>query len=176
VTFSNFYGPPILLRNIVTIFVWLYVVLISVIGRIELLQTVDISKDYALIVLHTWEIGMGHTKSPQSVTVFNSRCLESAPNYWHSRTLPGLTDCLSVGIFRPRTQATDYFFLPKSRIWAPISTSFRWMYSQGLWEHKKRRTHKGESPLRWSASWLGELISVHSRREMCINWDVLSAP
>jgi hypothetical protein len=68
----------------------------SVIGFIELLQLITISKDYAFIVLHTLQlittrkdyafllhtslITIGHTRSSQSVPVFSSRCLVAASN------------------------------------------------------------------------------------------------
>jgi hypothetical protein len=43
-----------------------------VIGFIELLQLITASKDYALTVLHTSQITIGHTRSSQSITVFTS--------------------------------------------------------------------------------------------------------
>jgi hypothetical protein len=42
------------------------------------------SKDYALTVLHTSQITIGHTRSSDSVTVFNSHCLVVASNSEHS--------------------------------------------------------------------------------------------
>jgi hypothetical protein len=51
-----------------------------VIGFIELLQVVTISKDYALAVLHTSQITIGHITSSHSVIVFTSRCLVAACN------------------------------------------------------------------------------------------------
>jgi hypothetical protein len=50
----------------------------SAIGFIEVLQLVTTSKDYAFTVLHTSQITIGHIRSPQSVTVFTSRCLPVA--------------------------------------------------------------------------------------------------
>jgi hypothetical protein len=47
-------------------------------GFIELLQLVTTSKDYALTVLHTSQITIGHTRSSQSVRVFTIRCLLAA--------------------------------------------------------------------------------------------------
>jgi hypothetical protein len=44
------------------------------------LQLVSTSKDYALTVLYTSQIHMGHTRSSQSVTVFTRRCLVVAFN------------------------------------------------------------------------------------------------
>jgi hypothetical protein len=51
-----------------------------VIGFSELLQLVTTSKDYALTILHTSQITIGHTRSSQSVTVFTSHCLVIASN------------------------------------------------------------------------------------------------
>jgi hypothetical protein len=47
---------------------------------IEVLQLIITSKDYALTVLRTSQVTVGHTKSSQSVTVFTSRCLVVASN------------------------------------------------------------------------------------------------
>jgi hypothetical protein len=49
-----------------------------VVGFVEHLQLVTTSKYYALTVLHTSQISIGHTRSSQSVTVFTSRCLAAA--------------------------------------------------------------------------------------------------
>jgi hypothetical protein len=51
-----------------------------VIGFIEPLQLITISKDHALTALHTSQITTGHTRSSQSVTVFTSRCLVAVSN------------------------------------------------------------------------------------------------
>jgi hypothetical protein len=46
-----------------------------VIRFIELLQLVTTSKAYAVTVLQTSQITVGHTRSSQSVTIFTSRCV-----------------------------------------------------------------------------------------------------
>jgi hypothetical protein len=51
-----------------------------VLGFIELLQLVTTSKGYALTVLHTSQITIGHIRSSQSVTDFYCRCLVAASN------------------------------------------------------------------------------------------------
>jgi hypothetical protein len=55
-----------------------------VIGFIVLVQLVTTSKDYALTVLHTSQITIGHTRSPQSVTVYISHRLVAAFSGEHS--------------------------------------------------------------------------------------------
>jgi hypothetical protein len=55
-----------------------------VIGFIELLQLLTASKDYAVTVLHTSQITIGHFRSSQSVAVFTSRWLVSASKSGHS--------------------------------------------------------------------------------------------
>jgi hypothetical protein len=49
-----------------------------VIRFIELLQLVTTSKDYAVTILHTSQITIGHTRSSHSATVFTSHCLVAA--------------------------------------------------------------------------------------------------
>jgi hypothetical protein len=49
-----------------------------VIGFIETLRLLTTSKDFALTVLHSSQITIGHTRSSQSVTIVSSRCLVSA--------------------------------------------------------------------------------------------------
>jgi hypothetical protein len=51
-----------------------------VIRFIELLQLVTTSKDYAITVLHTSQITIGHTRSSQSVTVCSSCSLVATFN------------------------------------------------------------------------------------------------
>jgi hypothetical protein len=50
----------------------------------ELLQLVTASEDYAITVLHTSEITIGHPRSSQAVIVFTSRCLVAACNVGRS--------------------------------------------------------------------------------------------
>jgi hypothetical protein len=50
------------------------------IGFTEFLQVVTTSEDYALTVLHSSQIPIRPNRSPQSVTVFTSRCLVAAFN------------------------------------------------------------------------------------------------
>jgi hypothetical protein len=47
---------------------------------IELLGLVTTSNDYAVTVVHISQIILEHSRSPQSVTVFTSRCLVAAFN------------------------------------------------------------------------------------------------
>jgi hypothetical protein len=61
-----------------TIVEWLQTGFGLVMRFIELLQLAATSMDYALTVLHTSQITIGHTRSSQSVTVFTSRCLVAA--------------------------------------------------------------------------------------------------
>jgi hypothetical protein len=49
-----------------------------VIRFIEILQLATTSRDYALTVLYTLQVTIGHTWSSQSITVFTRRCLVSA--------------------------------------------------------------------------------------------------
>jgi hypothetical protein len=44
------------------------------------LQNVTTSEDYALTVLHTSQITVGHTRSSQFITVFTNCCLVTAFN------------------------------------------------------------------------------------------------
>jgi hypothetical protein len=67
-------------------------IMILVIGFIELLQLVTASKDYALTVLHTSQITMGHTRSSPSVTIFTSHCLVVASNCGRSPS-SGFPNC-----------------------------------------------------------------------------------
>jgi hypothetical protein len=59
------------------ILVWLYTGFESVIRFIELVTT---STGYAVAVLHTSQITVGHTRSFQSATLFTSRCLVAGFN------------------------------------------------------------------------------------------------
>jgi hypothetical protein len=65
-----------------------------VIGFIEVLQLIATSKDYALTVLYTSHITIGHTRSSQSVTVFTS-LLVMASNGRHSFS-SGFRNCSSA--------------------------------------------------------------------------------
>jgi hypothetical protein len=49
-------------------------------GFIELLKLIITSKAYALTVLHTSQIAIGHIRSSKFVTVFTSSCLVAASN------------------------------------------------------------------------------------------------
>lgn len=60
--------------------------------RFTELQLITASKDYALTVLHTSQITIGHIRSSQSVTVFTSCCLVVASNGGHSPS-SGLPNC-----------------------------------------------------------------------------------
>jgi hypothetical protein len=67
-----------------------------VIGFTELLKLITTSKDYALTVLHTSQITIGHTRFSQSVTVFTSCCsvaasTEDVPLLLSSRTVSSLS-------------------------------------------------------------------------------------
>jgi hypothetical protein len=55
-----------------------------VIEFIVLLQLVTKSKNYALAVLHTSQITIGHARSSQSVSVFTSHCMMVASSGGHS--------------------------------------------------------------------------------------------
>jgi hypothetical protein len=63
-----------------------------VIGFIGLLQLASTSKDYALTVLHTSQITIGHTRSSQFVTVFINRRLVAASNGVRSPS-DGFSNC-----------------------------------------------------------------------------------
>jgi hypothetical protein len=51
---------------------------------IGLLQLETTSKDYAVTVIHTSQITIGHTRPSQSITVFINSCLVAAANGGHS--------------------------------------------------------------------------------------------
>jgi hypothetical protein len=75
-----------------------HVILVSIDGFllvirfIELLKVVTTRKDYALTVIHTSQITIGHTRSSQSVTVFTSHCLVASSNGGHSPS-SGFLNC-----------------------------------------------------------------------------------
>jgi hypothetical protein len=68
-----------------------------IIGFSETVQLVNTSTGYAVTVLHTSEITIGHTRSSLSVTVFTNRCLvaasngELSPSSVGTRTVAGLS-------------------------------------------------------------------------------------
>jgi hypothetical protein len=71
--------------------VWLEKRVRLVIGFIELLNVTK-STNYAVTVLRTSQITIGHIESSQYVTLFNNRCLVSASNGGRSRS-SGFPNC-----------------------------------------------------------------------------------
>jgi hypothetical protein len=71
---------------------WLKTGFESVIGFTKFLQLITTSKSYALTVLHTSQITVGHTRSSQSIRVFTSHCLVAASNSGRSPS-SGFPNC-----------------------------------------------------------------------------------
>jgi hypothetical protein len=87
---SRSVNPILLLRQLSH--VWVIIDTVWIGNWIYWTLTTCNYKDYALTVLHTSQITIGHTKSSQPVTVFTSHCLVATSNSGHSSS-SGLPNC-----------------------------------------------------------------------------------
>jgi hypothetical protein len=117
--------------NIIMI-LWLDTRFGLVIWSTELLQLVTTSKDYAVIVLHTSQISIGHTRSSEWVTVLTSCCLVAVSSGGHYPS-SGFPNC-----FRPLLPASHsnckQQLKPSGCLtnWLLIKTQLSSLYSPGM--------------------------------------------